>query len=774
MKNVREPLRLALLCALLFAATLALYRPALGFGFVDYDDPDFVTENPDVLNGFSLGSVRWAFASGGNAANWQPLAWLSLMLDAQLWGESPAGFHLTNILWHSASAALAFLLLCELTGAPLLSFWAAALFAWHPLRVESVAWIAERKDVMSVFFGLLTLYAWARALKACESDHRFRRWYVAALVAYALGLLCKAMLVTLPAILFLVSLTVQNTRGVSTALITPRRVVSFLIPFGILAFGSAAITFQIQHAAGATSDAFPLSHRLANALLTIPRYLGDFVWPTKLAIGYPHDRSILFTSLIAAFGLLALVSLVVLRLAARHPWAMAGWCWFVIMLLPVLGVLQVGAQARADRYTYLPSLGLELVAIAALLAIPSRPLLRWTGAAVGIAVLVFAGVRTRQQLPVWSDSTALFTHALAVAPNNYIALAGRATTLMNSGRTAEAAWHVARALEAMPDYVPALLVAGALEESAGHSAAAVARYKTAARLAPRFAPAHERLGTVLLHAQRFDEALAEFDLALRIRSDAPAAALGRALALVHLNCPSDAASAFSSTIALRPNYAEAHAAFANLLDANHDPEAAWFHYEAALHARPRYPLTHYNYANSLLRHGQPALAVLHYRAAANLDPTDPDAAYGLASAFEQVGRGSDAIAGYEATLRLSPTHAEAHYNLGVLLLAQERAAEAAAHFRAATAAQPSFGEAFVGLGLAEAAEGQMADAIRDGRTAVGLMPAHAAAHYSLGQTLLRAGRSDDAVREWREALRLTPDFPGLKELLSSVAASRAP
>ena len=387
--------------AALFLGTLLVFSRAIGNDFVNYDDPVYITDNPCVQAGLTLQGIQWAFTTDA-AANWHPLTWISHMADWSLFEDDPRGPHAVNIVLHALNAVLVFLLFLRLTNGFWLSAFSGALFAWHPLRVESVAWIAERKDVLSGFFGLLALWSYV-----IYTRQKARNWYLFSLGTFALGLLCKPMLVTLPLIMLVLDIwPLQRFRS------APRLE---KLPFFLLAASSCAVTLVVQKAGGSISTVLPMSARIANAFVAISGYLRKIFWPADLAVLYPHPGFWPATTVAIAVVFFILVTVIVVMQFRKRPGLTIGWFWFVIMLLPVLGFVHIGLHYMADRYTYLPILGLQLMVLS-LFTKNSGAL------SVAAAVVVLGGcaVQTWNQLGVWKNSFTLFDHALAVTRNNIL------------------------------------------------------------------------------------------------------------------------------------------------------------------------------------------------------------------------------------------------------------------------------------------------------------------------------------------------------------------
>jgi tetratricopeptide (TPR) repeat protein len=731
--------RLRAVCIALFCGTLLLFSRAVGHNFLDCDDPDYVTKNVHVQAGLTWAGVRWAFTSGA-AANWFPLTWLSHMLDWQLFGNDPHGHHATNILWHALSAVMAFLALRRLTGAFWTSAVSAALFAWHPLRVESVAWVAERKDVLSVFFGLLALWAYARyAEESKVQGPKSKVFYGLTLGAFAIGLMCKPMLVTLPFLLLLLDWWPLKRFTIYDLRFTIQRLVLEKIPFFLLTVASCLITYQVQKAGNAVTESFGLGTRLVNAVVSVACYLGKFFWPFNLAVGYPFPNHQPVTTVAGAALLVLAITGLALWQWRRRPCLLTGWLWFLGILVPVIGIVQVGLQAMADRYTYLPILGLQLALLWTLreVALPSA-VRRFVPAAVAL-MLAGCAARTWNQLGVWQNSNTLYEHALAVTKDNYLAHGYLATTLLNEGHFDEAGLHLRRAVEIKPDYAAARHRLGVALEKMGRTDEALATYLELLKIRPNYADAQYNVGVILLNRNQPAEAITHFQAVLRQKPDHDSAYVALGIATAQLGRPQEAIADYEQALALNPFNAEAYYNQANaLVSLNRDQEAL-AHYEKALQLNPDFEEAHCNYANLLRKLRRLDEASAHYRRAIQLQPKDANAHYGLGAALEELGRTDEALASYTQAVEFKPDYADAQYNVGVILLNQNHPAEAMTHFQAVTASQPGYTAAHVGLGLA--AE--------------------------------QLGRFPEAIVSYEQALRLDPGFPGLPEKLAQARREAA-
>jgi tetratricopeptide (TPR) repeat protein len=511
----RHPVWTASLLAGLIAAA---FGKAVAFGYIPLDDPDYV-QRAQVAGGLTVDGVRWAFTSF-DQANWHPLTWLSYMADVSAFGASPGVFHATNVALHAVACGVLFLALRSLTAAPWRSLLAAVLFGIHPLRVESVAWIAERKDVLSglLFAGLLL--AWSRYARAGGWAR-----YVVVAALLALGLLAKPTVVTAPFVLLLLDVwplgrtslaaPADDAAGSPAPLL---RLLAEKVPLLALSFAASAVTLVAQGSGGAFSDVVPLHERLMNATVAVGAYLVKAVWPASLAVFYPYRLANVSAPALVASGaaILAVTALAVWQFRKR-PWVAIGWCWYLGMLVPVLGIVQVGGQAMADRYTYLPLIGVA-IAVAWGIGEAVEAAGRWRIAAiacVGVALSALAVV-TEVQVSTWRDETALFEHAAAVTDGNWLAHDFLGTVAYKAGKRDEAARHFLESVRMNPDFANAHFHLGLLLSDEGDQVNAVAEYRRAIALFPGNPVFHNNLGNALYFLGRRDEAIGQYREALRL------------------------------------------------------------------------------------------------------------------------------------------------------------------------------------------------------------------------------------------------------------------
>ena len=547
----RRTLPIAVLLAL---ASLLAYLPVVQCGYLNLDDDLYVTANPAVWGGLTLAGARWALTAT-QAGLWHPLTWLSHMLDVQLYGANPAGHHATNLLLHVANVVLLLLVLVRTTGALWPSAAVAALFALHPLRVESVAWVAERKDLLSGLFGLTTIWAYARY---AERPHPGR--YALVALSLALGLMAKPILVTLPLVLLLLDRWPLR-RGTSLRLVVEK------MPLLALAAAAGIMEMVAAQRAGAVGHLarFPLEARLANALVSYAGYLGKTVWPSGLAVFYPYPSAWPAPQLAGAAVLLMAVTLLAIVQMRRRPYLLVGWLWFLGMLFPVSGVVQAGSQAMADRFTYLPLIGLFVMAAWGgqdlLARWPVRPPVL---AACAVALLLALGCTTWQQVGYWHDSTRLFTHALEVTSANWLAHNNLGDALAREGKLEEATRHITESVRLEPSNPNAHYNLGVVLHRQGRPAEAIAHYREALRLAPDYPNAHNNLGVALLDGGEVEQAIGELQQAFLMHQDA-GTHFNLGLALAKQGRTDEAIEHYREAVRLQPAFGEARQHLADAL-----------------------------------------------------------------------------------------------------------------------------------------------------------------------------------------------------------------
>ncbi len=583
------------ICALLVIAVALLYAPVARYGFVDFDDPQYVSENVHVRAGLTWQSIVWAFTNFDNAI-WDPLTWLSHQLDAQLFGIDgvvlglpAAGWHhLTNVALHALAAVLVFVFLRVATGALWLSAFVAGFFALHPQRVESVAWIAERKDVLSGVFGFAALIAYVQWTRQPS-----RKRLALVLALFALGLLSKPTLVTWPFVMLLLDywplrrLTSGAGEGVSPSRIVLKRIVEKL-PYFAMAAAIAVVTMIAERPALKLTAATSFLTRLENSFVSCAAYLRQTFWPGDLAVFYPYRASIPLIEVAGATALITSVTVVSLLALRRRPALAVGWLWFLGTLVPVIGLVQVGTHARADRFTYVPAVGL-FAALAWLTADVARlrPKLRPILAGFGIVALGACAIASARQVRTWENSETLFRRACEVTTDNGMAHNALGKELAKRGRNDEALREFETALKILPNFADARESYGEMLARTNDMDGAIREFRRAVQADPRLASAHNRLGCALLLRGEIDEAVRSLRESLRLEPGDAEVHNNLASAFAHSRRPDKAIAEYEEALRLQPDLGEAHFGLGKLRAARGENEAALRELRAAASLEPK-------------------------------------------------------------------------------------------------------------------------------------------------------------------------------------------
>jgi tetratricopeptide (TPR) repeat protein len=771
-----------------------VFIPALKCPFLCFDDPDYVTSNSHVKAGFTWSGVRWAVSST-EAGNWHPVTWMSHMLDCQMYGLAPRGHHLSNVMIHAANTALVFLLLRFLTGFGWRSFLVAGLFGLHPLRIESVAWVSERKDVLSMFFFLLTIWAYCeyartrarlghRDQSSSEVKELMQRsnawmwWYLLAVGVFALGLASKPMLVTVPFVLLLLDYwplnrlrlpRLQQPSG-QPENETWQGLLVEKTPFFVLSAFSSVVTWLAQQEAMGRD--LSLGSRIGNALVSYCAYLGKIFWPARLAIFYPWDYSST-GQVIWAGILLAVVSLLVFGLSRRCPCLAVGWLWFIGMLVPVIGIVQVGEQSMADRYTYIPSIGVFIAIVWSVSEIVQRKrMLTYGATALASLALIACIICSRQQLGYWHENELLFRRSLSISGPNSTAYTCLAITLKTQNRVQEAWAMYLEALRVQPRDPLARTGLGGLLFESGRMDEALREFHAALEVKPRDANALVSVGAVLFEQGNLEEAIAKYREALRNKPDYALAHYNLAAAFRKLGRSDDSIRQYKMSILLDPDYAPAHVGFGNILAEAGRLKDAGVEYEQALRLDPFNSDAHYNLAKVLEAQGMVEFAIVHYQEVLLRKPAYVEAHCGLASALSTAGRFPEAIEHYSVAIGLRPTYAPAHRGLGATLAAKGAIEEALDQFCVATDYDPADVSSRVALGHLLVRTGRLDEAMVQYRAAVRLSPESAGAHYFLASALAEKGEIDEASQQFTETLRIVPNSADAHSDLGRVLLSK--
>jgi Tfp pilus assembly protein PilF len=546
----------AWICIFLVVSVLAAYSQVRRFDFVNFDDDEYVSENVYIQNGITPKTIRWAFTTT-YAKNWHPVTWLSHMLDIQIFGLNPGGHHVTSVLLHAANSLLLFLCLSMMSASRWRSGLVAALFALHPCHVESVAWISERKDVLCTFFWMLTLLSYLRYVRKTQTGS-----YLFIVLFFLLALLAKPMAVTLPFVLLLIDLwplnRVSNPFSHGS---TPARYRIFFhlirekFPLFILSAGSAVVTYIIQQRGGAvvSSDFYPMGVRWGNALLSYVKYMGKLIWPAQLAVYYPYPREWGGWSIILSGLLLLMITVLAIRFVRRLPWLAVGWLWYLGTLVPVIGLIQVGSQAMADRYTYIPSIGFFIIIAWGIEEISKKWRHRKIGFIVAAVCLCSLLLKTTwTQVGYWRDSTTLFSHALKVTRNNFLAHHNLGVALSQTGKPFEAKQHYQRSIQISPKFVQAHYNLGLLLLEQGEPKKAMRLFSKVLLLDPDHVDASISMGNIFAVQSNYKQALWYYAKALRLHPDNPKVHNNLGIVLAHMGKLETAMHQFQIALRLRP------------------------------------------------------------------------------------------------------------------------------------------------------------------------------------------------------------------------------
>ena len=722
----------------------AAFLPALQNGFVNWDDDKNFLENPHY-RGLGWTQLRWMFTTF-HEGHYQPLSWLTLGVDYVVWGMDPFGYHLTNLFLHAANAVVFyFVALCLLRLAipdvsdgerqafHLSAAFAALVFAIHPLRVESVVWATERRDVLSGLFFLLTILCYLRANMAVNAGSARARWMIATFIAYSLSLLSKAIGVTLPIVLLLIDFYPLGRLGGGPGRWfgpAARRIwwekVAFLIP--ALAFGVIAILAQRKSEALEPLQQYGFTQRIAQMMFGSVFYLWETILPLGLSPLYQlHSVPKLWHGSIIVCGLLALgITAGLLALRRRWPAGLAVWVYYLALVAPVSGVAQSGPQIAADRYTYLACLGWALLAGASLLYVwrlwiagkirPRTVLLTNGSAMMGLIVLA---ILTWTQVGIWRDSETLWRHVLAIDPKANFAHSNLGNVLYKRGALKEAIEHYRQALQIRPDALVYRNLGLALAQE-GRRDEAKESYLNAIRLKPDLAAAHANLGDLFSREGNLEEARRHYQETIRSDPNAAGAHHSLAIVLAHQGKLIEAIPHFRKAIGLSPGSADFYL----------------------------------SYGTALAKEGRLDEAIDLFQQALAVKPGSADAYHNLGTVMAVKGDLKQAVNHFRQALQIDPAHVSAHFNLANMLARQGRLLEAAEHFQAALKVKPDFVQAYHNLGRVLAARGDLDGAIDHFRQALRLQPEFAEAHESLGRALALKGKTEEAAQHYREALRI--------------------
>ncbi len=720
--------------------------------FIGYDDYKYVVGNPQVKAGITHKSFFWAFTTTF-ASNWHPLTWLSHMMDCEIFGLNPYWHHLTNLFFHVANTLMLFWVFNRMTGAVWGSAFVVALFALHPLHVESVAWVAERKDVLSGLFWILTMAAYVR-----YAERPSVRRYVPVLLALGLGLMAKPMLVTLPFVLLLLDYwplqrlqwyrrgQVEDLQEGESGRATYQRasarcLIIEKIPLLVLAVASSTITSRVQRISGAApgTEDWSVISRISNALVSYIAYIGKMIYPSNLAILYPLKRLPLWQP-ICALVILVLLSAGVIYWGRRRRYLAVGWLWYLGTLVPVIGFVQVGTQAMADRYTYLPLVGIFIMIAWGVGELTAK----WRYKRVGLGVtagvvLATLVICTRVQVRHWQNNLSLFGRALEVTENNYV---------MHS------------------NYGGALFEEGRFDEALAH-------FNEALRISPKYADARRNAGIVLLRQGKVDEAIAAFAEVLSYRGDWPITHNYLGLAQAQKGEFDLAVKNYNAALQLKPDYVEAIKNLGIVLKEQGKTDEAVNKWKTGLEIEPDNPDIHYNMGLVMSEQYKYDAAVDHFKITLAARPHWAEAHHNIGAVYYLQGKLDLAVQHCFEAIRLNPDYYDAHQNIGLIMAKQGKLDEAIRHLNKALEAEQPRPEVYYNLGGVYYRQGKLRLAAEQCAEALRLRPDYLTARVTLAGILVELGETRSAVEHYHKALQLEPDQPYvLKNLAWILATSR--
>jgi tetratricopeptide (TPR) repeat protein len=665
----------------LIAITIAAYSQVYTFEFVSFDDTSYVTKNERVQQGLTEDNFIWAFipAGGQDQVYWHPLTWLSHMLDVELFGLNPGNHHLMNLAFHIINIFLLFLILHFMTGVLWQSAFVAALFALHPINVDSVAWIAERKNLLSTTFWMLTMLAYIRYARKPGLAR-----YLLVFFTLALGLLAKPMLVTLPCALLLVdfwplgrmdlgqkslSAYFPKNKGPGLPIIPFSNLIAEKIPLLGLSLATILVSkyslelnkLFIDH------SSVPMMLRVENAVVSYVLYLWKLIWPARLAIFYPFPDTIPLWQVLGSTLVLVGVSIPVLTNARKYPFLATGWLWFLGTLVPVIGLVQGGLwPAMADRWAYIPGIGLFIILSWGFPAIIPDHRFKHTTIAVSGGALLFALLCiTWVQSGQWKNSRTLFKHAIQVTSNNHIAHNNLANTYSREGLISDAIHHFTLSLAIKSDYAEAHYNLANVYKETGDRNKAIHHYKQAITILPHYGNAYNNLGLLLLEMDRRNEAIDIFQTALLKNPAYWLAHYNLANTFKEMGRINEAIYHYRQAIHMKPNDAKSHNALGIVLTATGNTDEAIQHYTEAIHINSRFSDAHYNLGNVYKNQGKLNQAIQHYQKAMEIEPKNEKARHNMGGVLMSQGRVNEAIKQYLEALRINPDYESAHYNLGI-------------------------------------------------------------------------------------------------------------
>ncbi|MBU2620986.1 MAG: tetratricopeptide repeat protein [Proteobacteria bacterium] len=717
----------------LFIITFAVYRQVINHEFITFDDNIYVTDNSIVKKGISLSGVLWAFkfTDGKSQVYWHPVTWLSHMLDYQLFDLNAGMHHLTSLLLHAANSILLFYILSTVTGDLWRSAFVAALFALHPVNVDSVAWIAERKNVLSTFFWMLTMLSYVYYTR-----HPDIIKYFVTILFFVFGLLSKPMLVTLPFALFLFDYWPLERFELGHPGLQKRLIFNIILektPFFILSFVSVYLSsVSLRRIGNLTSvNLVPMNLRLENAIVSYPAYIGKMICPSDLSVYYPFPASIAVWKIVASLILLVSVTIYVLFKMSRFRFLGTGWFWFIGTLVPVSGIVQGGLwPMMADRWAYIPYIGLfVIISWGGYELLSKYHLNNYLAAAISITILFALSTATNIQLKYWQDSKSLYKHALEVGPVNPVMLNNMGNVLVKESKYSEAVSYYKEALILKPDYAKAHNNLATAFYKLGRIDDSIRYYSEALRYGPNIYKIHNNFGCVLFELGKGKEAMFHFIEALRINPDYDEAHYNLGLLLYRQGRIEQAVSHYARSVSLNPFYAEAHNNLGLAYNKLGRTGYAVKHYNEALRLDPNMPEAHVNLGEMLFYAGDYDKALSHLRRAAEIKPEDDSAMEKIKTVLEKNEKFQKEEKSILIKIAGKPGDFTLYVNLGDLYVKYKRFDSAEEHYKRAVMISPDNHEGIIKLAKIYAMKGNFSKAISEAERAIKLNPGYAYGYY---------------------------------------------
>jgi len=699
----------------LTVAICSVYLQVKDHQFINFDDDHYVTENSHVLSGLNLENIKWAFTSVYESANWHPLTWISHMMDVRIFGMNPGMHHLTNVIFHVLNSILLLIVLNKMTGALWRSAAVATLFALHPLHVESVAWIAERKDVLSTFFWMLTMLAYHRYVVS-----RTISKYLLMILFFGLGLMAKPMLVTLPFVLLLLDFWPLKREELNLK-INPQRLILEKVPLMIMALAASRVTFYAQSVGGSviSLERVSFASRIQNVIISYVAYLWKMVWPLNLAVFYPYPKQFNILTVVMCLLLLIAITVIVLMSARRLPYLVMGWFWYLGTLVPVIGIVQVGIQSMADRYTYIPLIGIFVMVAWGIPELLDKWQLKKIALATltGIVIPILI-VCSWIQVGYWKNSNILFEHALEVTVNNYLAHTSLASTLIEQGDLDGAIKHCTEALRINPKYTYAYNNMGRALRKKGDIQGSIEQYKQSLKINPHFIPIYLILGRALVEEKHYNEAVNQFQECLKID----------------------------------PQNCDVYNSLGNIMQERGNLDDAIKYYMKALQIDPHQERVYYNLGIAYNKKGNIKKAIGYFEDAIREKPGYVEAINNLKTTRKLQKDYEDSILRIQEVLKTEPQNVVLITKLGGIYRQQGECDKAITQYQKAISIQPNFVQAMYGLITIYSDQKNYTNALNLLQKIRQIQPDNPDVYYNIACIYAKQNMTDESINSLKQSI----------------------